>query len=122
MIVRPLVAFPVVGVLGVLIGDAIINANPFVAMIVSPHAVVEHIPPLLDKSSQVSSRLLVLGVLTNMAHHQYYMLAHYCALNGCAAVVQQVSLILFDCLLYAIIEHLSWRCILQTESPLNHLV
>ena len=71
-----------------LIGDSIVNANPFVAMVVRPHAVVEHIPPLLYKSSQISSGLLVLGVLANMAHHQYYVLAHDCALNSCAAVVQ----------------------------------
>lgn len=37
------------GVLRMLIGDSIINADPLVPMVISPHTVIEHIPSFLDE-------------------------------------------------------------------------
>ena len=88
-------ALLVVGVFGVLVRDAVVDTYPFVSMIVCSHAIVEHSPSFLDEFGEEAARALVLGILVDVAHQQDDLLAHDRALNGCTAVVQQVSLVFF---------------------------
>jgi hypothetical protein len=104
------------------VGDAVVKADPFVAMVVSSHAVIQHISSLLDQLRQVAAGRTVLGVLAHVIHHQYYLLTHNCALNGCAPAVHQVALVFLDSLLDAVLEYLLRGGILETEGTLDHLV
>lgn len=51
-----------------LVGNAIINADPLVPMIVGTHAVVEHVSAFLNELSQEAAGPFVLGVLVNVIH------------------------------------------------------
>ena len=122
MVVELSPAFLVMRVFGVLVGNAVVDTDPFVSVVIGPHAVVEHIPPFLDELGEEAARALVLGVLADVAHQQDDLLAHYGALDGCAAVVQQVPLVFFYRLLYPVVQDLPRRCVLEAEGPLHHLV
>lgn len=97
-----------VGIFRVNIRNAIVQANPFVSMIVSSHTIVQHISSLLKKEGQSSGSSGILGILGHMLHHQNYLFAHDCALNSGISAVQQVPLILFDGLLGSILQDLFW--------------
>jgi hypothetical protein len=75
------------GVFGVLIGDAVVHTYPFVPMIVFSHAKVEHIPSFLYKFSEEPSCALIFGVFVDMTHQQDNLFAHNGTLNGWTAVV-----------------------------------
>ena len=78
-------------ILRVLIGDAVVVADPLVSMVVSPHAVVQHVPALLDQLGHLAASPCVLGVLADVTHHQNYLFAHERALDGGVPVVEQVA-------------------------------
>lgn len=111
-----------VGVLGLLVRDAVVEADPLVAVVVGAHAVVEHVASLLDELGQVAARLHVLRVLLNVTHHQDNLLAHDGALDGRVAAVQQVSLVLLYRLLRPVLQDLPRGRVLQAEGPFHHLV
>lgn len=96
----------VVGVLRVFVGDAVVQAHPFVPVVVRPHAVVQHRSSLLHQLRQFPGCPGVPGVPFYVAHLQNYVLAHHCALNGCAAAVESVLLVLFDSLGNAVLHYL----------------
>jgi hypothetical protein len=81
------------------IGNAVVDADPLVPVVVSPHAVVKHVPTFLNELSQTSTCLLILRVFTHVIHLQDHLLAHDSTLDGGVPVVQQVSLVLLNCLL-----------------------
>lgn len=105
-----------------LIWDSIIDADPLVAMVVGPHTVIEHIPSFLDKLGQKPAGSLVLGIDAHMTHQQDDLLAHDGALDGRAAVVQQVSLVLLYRHLATVLQDFGWGCVLEAEGALHHLV
>lgn len=94
-----------------LVRDSIIDADPLVAMVISPHTVIEHIPSFLDELGQESARSLVFWVDAHMAHQKDDLLAHDCALDGRTAVVQQMPLVLFYRHLASVLEDLCWGCV-----------
>ena len=112
MVVELSPAFLVVRVFGVLVGNAVVDTDPFVSEVIGPHAVVEHVPPFLDELGEEAARALVLGVLVDVAHQQDDLLTHDRALNGCTAVVQQVSLVFFYGLLNSVVENLPGSSVL----------
>lgn len=122
MVVELPPAFLVVRVSGVLVGNAVVDADPLVPVVIGPHAVVEHVPPFLDELGEEAAGALVLGVLADVAHEQDDLLAHYGALDGRAAVVQQVPLVFLYRLLYPVVQDLPRRRVLKTERPPHHLV
>lgn len=88
---------------GMLVRDSIVHTDPLVSMVVRPHAIVQHRPSLLDELRQESARTLVLGVLVDVTHQKDDLLAHDGALDSGTAVVQQVSLVFLDGLLYPVV-------------------
>ena len=72
---------------GVFIGDSIIDADPFVAMVICSHAVIQHCSSFLDQLGQFPACAFVFWVLLDVVHLQNYLLAHDCTLNGCTSTV-----------------------------------
>lgn len=105
-----------------LVGDSIINAYPLVSMVISPHTVIEHIPSFLYEFGQESARPLVFWVFTYMAHKKDDFFAHDGALDGRAAVVQQMFLVLLYRHLAAVLKDLCRCCVFKTKGALHHLV
>ncbi len=92
-------------ILGMNVRDAVVETDPFVSVIVCPHAVIEHSSPLLDQFGQITGCSVVLGILIHMIHHENDLLAHDGALNGRIPTVQQVFLIFFDGLLNPVLQN-----------------
>ena len=105
-----------------LVWDSVVDADPLVSMVISPHTVIEHIPSFLNEFGQKSAGPLVFRVDAHMAHQQDDFLAHDCALNGCASVVQQMPLVLLYRHLAAVLEDLCRCCVFKTKGALHHLV
>lgn len=51
------------------VGNSIVEADPFVAMVVSSHTIIEHVPSLLDELGQMATCGTVFGVLAYVVHH-----------------------------------------------------
>ena len=111
-----------VGIFRMLIWNSIVNADPFVSMVVRPLTVVQHFSSFLDHMSQRYCCLFVLWIFLYVVHFQYYSLAQYCALNCCVSAVKRMPLVLFDCLTYSVLKYLVGSSVLKTEGSLDHLV
>ena len=109
-------------VLGVLIRNSIVHADPFVSMVVGSHAIIKHCPSLLNQIGQKATCSLVLGVDLHMTHLQDDFFTHDSALNGCIATVKNMSLVLFDGLIYPVLKNLLGSSIFKAKGPLDHLI
>jgi hypothetical protein len=67
-------------------------------MIILSHAILQHISPLLNEQSEESACTFVLGVLVDVGHQQDYLFAHDGALDCGTAVIEEVALVFFYCL------------------------
>lgn len=57
-----------VRVLGVLVGNAVVQTDPLVPVVVRSHAVVQHVSPLLYQLRQLPGSPLVLRVLLAVSY------------------------------------------------------
>jgi xanthosine utilization system XapX-like protein len=122
VVVKPAPALLVVGVLGMLVRNTVVHADPLVAMKVSSHAVVEHRPSLLDQVGQTAASSGIFRVGLDVTHQQDYLFAHHRALDSRTAHVQHVLLVLLHRLIDTVLQNLLGRRVLKAESPLDHLI
>ena len=84
--------------------DSVVNANPFVSVVIGTHQVVKHVSSFLDQFDHGSGSLGVIRVLFDVLHHEDDFFAHRCTLDSGTTMIEKVDLVLFDSLGNSVLE------------------
>ncbi len=110
------------GMFGVYLRNSIVNANPFIPVIVCSHQIVQHFSSLRKQLNNVSSAFCIFRVFFCMHHLKNNPFTHHCYLDCRTSYISWVFLIFFDSFCNSILENFRWRRVLKAKNSSDHLI